>query len=149
ETDLDDEQRRGPDHEYSLEPGDRTIHQRRTGDQAQDQQSCAGQSCGKGREEPPQRYPGGQYETCGVTGSPGRVVAVPFRVTGYSSMIPRLSPIMAAWVRSLAPSFERMFLTRPFTVSSVIDSTSAICLLAFPEAISRSTSISALVRASS
>lgn len=39
----------------------------------------------------------------------------------YSSMIPRFNPIIAAWVRSLAPSLERMFLTRPLTVSSVID----------------------------
>jgi len=26
---------------------------------------------------------------------------------GYSSMIPRFSPIVTAWVRSFAPSFER------------------------------------------
>ena len=40
----------------------------------------------------------------------------------YSSMIPLFNPIMAAWVRSLAPNLERMFLTRPLTVSSVIES---------------------------
>ena len=40
----------------------------------------------------------------------------------YNSMIPLFSPIIAAWVRSLAPNFERMFLTRLFTVSSVIES---------------------------
>jgi hypothetical protein len=40
-------------------------------------------------------------------------------------------------------------LTRPLTVSSVIESRSAICLLAFPAAIRRSTLISAGVRASS
>ena len=40
----------------------------------------------------------------------------------YSSMIPLFSPIIAAWVRSFAPNFERMFLTRLFTVSSVIES---------------------------
>ena len=40
----------------------------------------------------------------------------------YSSMIPLFKPIIAAWVRSLAPNFERMFLTRLFTVSSVIES---------------------------
>ena len=40
----------------------------------------------------------------------------------YSSMIPLFNPIIAAWVRSLAPNFERMFLTRLFTVSSVIES---------------------------
>jgi hypothetical protein len=28
---------------------------------------------------------------------------------------------VTAWVRSFAPSFERMFLTCPLTVSSVID----------------------------
>jgi hypothetical protein len=43
-------------------------------------------------------------------------------VGNYSSMIPRLNPIITAWVRSLAPSLERMFFTRPLTVSSVIDS---------------------------
>jgi hypothetical protein len=40
----------------------------------------------------------------------------------YNSMIPLFNPIMAAWVRSFAPNFERMFLTRLFTVSSVIES---------------------------
>jgi hypothetical protein len=50
-------------------------------------------------------------------------------------MIPRLSPIMAAWVRSLARNLPRMFFTRPFTVSSVIESCAAISLLAFPPAI--------------
>ena len=35
-----------------------------------------------------------------------------------------------------------MFLTRPFTVSSVIERNSAICLFAFPAAISLRTSIS-------
>ena len=43
-------------------------------------------------------------------------------------MIPLFTPIMAAWVLSLAPNLERMFLTRLVTVSSVIDSRSAICL---------------------
>ena len=37
----------------------------------------------------------------------------------HSSMIPLFSPFIAAWVRSLAPSLDRMFFTRPFTVSSV------------------------------
>jgi hypothetical protein len=37
----------------------------------------------------------------------------------YRSMIPRFNPMMAACVRSLAFSFERMLLTRPLTVSSV------------------------------
>jgi hypothetical protein len=40
----------------------------------------------------------------------------------YSPMIPRFNPIIAACVRSLAPNLERMFLTRPLTVSSVIES---------------------------
>ena len=35
---------------------------------------------------------------------------------------PSLSPIIAAWVRSLAPNLERMDLTRLLTVSSVIES---------------------------
>src|SRR5260370_3452070 len=43
-------------------------------------------------------------------------------------MIPRLSPIMAAWVRSLAPSLERIFRTWPFTVSSLVESCAAITL---------------------
>jgi hypothetical protein len=37
-------------------------------------------------------------------------------------MIPRFKPIIAAWVRSFAPNLERMFLTLPFTVSSVMES---------------------------
>ena len=40
----------------------------------------------------------------------------------YSSMIPLFKPIMAAWVRSLAPNLERMDLTRLLTVSSVMES---------------------------
>ena len=36
-------------------------------------------------------------------------------------MIPRFSPIVTAWVRSLAPSLDRMFPTWLLTVSSVID----------------------------
>ena len=36
--------------------------------------------------------------------------------------MPRLMPIMAAWVRSLAASLERMLFTRPLTVSSLIES---------------------------
>ena len=44
-----------------------------------------------------------------------------FRVI-YSSMIPRFSPIVTAWVRSFATSLRRMFLTRLLTVSSVIES---------------------------
>ena len=39
-----------------------------------------------------------------------------------SSMIPLFNPMMAAWVRSLAPNLERMDLTRLLTVSSVIES---------------------------
>ena len=58
-------------------------------------------------------------------------------------MIPRLTPIIAACVRSLAPSFARIFFTRPFTVSSVTERRAAISLLAFPAAINRRTSISA------
>ena len=37
----------------------------------------------------------------------------------YSSMIPLFRPMIAAWVRSLASSFDRMLLTRPLIVSSV------------------------------
>jgi hypothetical protein len=33
-------------------------------------------------------------------------------------MMPLFRPMIAAWVRSLASSFNRMLLTRPFTVSS-------------------------------
>jgi len=40
----------------------------------------------------------------------------------YSSMIPLFMPIIAACVRSFAPNFERMDLTRLLTVSSVIES---------------------------
>ena len=41
---------------------------------------------------------------------------------GHNSIIPRFSAMVTAWVRSLALSLERMFLTWPFTVSSVIES---------------------------
>jgi hypothetical protein len=34
-------------------------------------------------------------------------------------MIPRLSAIVTAWVRSLAPGLARLLLMCPFTVSSV------------------------------
>jgi len=40
----------------------------------------------------------------------------------HSSMIPRFSAVVTAWVRSFAPSLRRMFLTRLLTVSSEIDS---------------------------
>ena len=46
----------------------------------------------------------------------------------YSSMIPRLSPITAACVRSSVPSFERMFRTWLLTASSVTESLAAISL---------------------
>jgi hypothetical protein len=39
----------------------------------------------------------------------------------YSSMIPRVSPIVTAWVRCLLPSLDRMCPTWFLTVSSVID----------------------------
>jgi len=67
----------------------------------------------------------------------------------YILMMPRFSPIIAACVRSWAPNFERIFLTRDLTVSSVIDNWSAICLLALPAAINLKTFTSAGVRASS
>ena len=51
-------------------------------------------------------------------------------------MIPRFSPMVTAWVRSLAPSLARMFFTWPFTVSSLMESWAAISLLAFPPEIS-------------
>ena len=49
-------------------------------------------------------------------------------------MIPRFSPRVTAWVRSLAPSLERMLFTWPLTVSSVIERSLATNLLAFPAA---------------
>jgi hypothetical protein len=61
----------------------------------------------------------------------------------YSSIMPRLRPTIAACVRSLASSFARMLLTRPFTVSSLMASWSAICLFALPSAIRRNTTTSA------
>ena len=51
-------------------------------------------------------------------------------------MIPRFTPIIAAWVRLFAPNLEMIFLTRPLTVSSVIESWLPISLLPFPAAIS-------------
>ena len=64
-------------------------------------------------------------------------------------MIPLFNPIIAACVRSWAPNLERMHLTRLLTVSSVMESWSAICLFALPAAISRNTLISAGVNVSS
>src|SRR5262245_5793592 len=69
--------------------------------------------------------------------------------THYRSMIPRFRPIVTACVRSFAASLARMFLTWPLTVSSVMRSRSAIILLAFPSAMSLSTSISRSDRSSS
>src|SRR6185503_10906097 len=60
----------------------------------------------------------------------------------YASMMPFLSPMTAACVRSLAPSFDRMFLTCPFTASSVMASLAAISLLDNPPAINVRTRIS-------
>jgi hypothetical protein len=42
--------------------------------------------------------------------------ADPPLLRGQSSIIPRLSAIVTAWVRSLAPSLERIFFTCPLTV---------------------------------
>ena len=57
-------------------------------------------------------------------------------------MIPRFNAIVTAWVRSLAPSLARMFLTWLLTVTSVSDSCAPISLLALPAATKRRTSIS-------
>ena len=57
-----------------------------------------------------------------IVGTPKRYRADPSFEGRYSSMIPRFNPIVTAWVRSLARSLERMFLTWPLTVSSVIES---------------------------
>src|SRR5215475_8308277 len=64
-------------------------------------------------------------------------------------MIPRLRPMATAWVRSFAPNFSMMCLMCTFTVSSVMKSFSAISRFRFPPAISRNTSISRSVSASS
>jgi hypothetical protein len=63
-------------------------------------------------------------------------------VSRYSSRNPRRRPIVTAWVRSLAPSLDRMLRTCPFTVSSLICRRSATTLLEHPPAICLSTSIS-------
>src|ERR1700729_1246754 len=44
----------------------------------------------------------------------------------HRPMMPRFTPIMAACVRSFARSFESIFFTRLFTVSSLIQSCAAI-----------------------
>ena len=62
-------------------------------------------------------------------------------------MIPRLSPIVTACVRSFAPSFSRMLPTWLFTVSSRTESWAAISLFAFPNAISFKTSDMSLTQA--
>ena len=55
-------------------------------------------------------------------------------------MIPRLSPMVTACVRSFAPSLSRMLPTWLFTVSSRTESWAAISLFAFPSAISQDSS---------
>jgi hypothetical protein len=45
----------------------------------------------------------------------------PFRGI-YSSMIPRFSAVVTAWVRSLAPSLASIFVTWLLTVSSAMQS---------------------------
>ena len=57
-------------------------------------------------------------------------------------MIPRCSAIVTACVRSLAPNLERTLEMWFLTVVSPMQSLSAICLLALPAPIKRSTSIS-------
>ncbi len=68
----------------------------------------------------------------GIHGSPERVKQIETPEAGigpslfpgwdYSWIIPRFNPIVTAWVRSLAPSLESMFVTWLLTVSSVIKS---------------------------
>jgi len=53
--------------------------------------------------------------------------------------MPRFNPMVTACVRSLARSFDRIFVTWLLTVSSVMAILAAISLFAFPAAISRST----------
>jgi hypothetical protein len=47
---------------------------------------------------------------------------VPSKPALQDWIMPRLTPIIAACVLSVAPSLERIFLTRPLTLSSVIES---------------------------
>src|SRR6202012_574715 len=60
----------------------------------------------------------------------------------YRFMIPRLTAMVTACVRSFAPSFDKMFFTCIFAVSSETDSLSARDLLEFPASIKCKTSIS-------
>src|SRR5580765_1832035 len=71
------------------------------------------------------------------------------RLQHYISMIPLFNPMVTAWVRSLAPSLDKMLRMWAFTVCSEMERLSAIILLAFPAATSRKISISRLVNASS
>src|SRR5579872_6068396 len=57
-----------------------------------------------------------------------------------SSMIPRLSAMVTACARSLAPSLDKMLETRLLMVASATHRTSAICLFELPAATSRRTS---------
>src|SRR5262249_41560506 len=95
-------------------------------DEPHDQQPQSRQACRECREEPSHRCPVRRYKDGRNPDEPRKSSArTLFRVdelSAQTSMMPRLIPIIAPWVRSLAPSFERMFFTRPLTVSSVIES---------------------------
>jgi hypothetical protein len=72
-----------------------------------------------------------------------------YRWRASNSMIPRFSAMVTACDRSFAASLESMLEMWFLTVVSPIASLSAICLLALPAPIKRSTSISRELRASS
>ena len=134
-----------------VQRGNGARNERGSADEPHDEETHARPAASEGREEPAHNTPTRAYGIESGARNPrkGRQPIL-FRVD-YSPgpMMPRLIPMIAAWVRSLAPSFDRMFLTRPLIVSSVTASRSAICLLALPAAISRRTSTSAGVSDSS
>src|SRR5262249_1332370 len=133
----------------AVQRGHRPTNECGSADEPQDGEAHAWPAASEGREEPAHNTPTPAYgiDSARATLKRGAPDTLSSRQASVP-MMPRFSPMRAACVRSFAPSFERMILTRLLTVSSEIDSCAAICLLALPPAISRSTSISAVVRAS-
>src|SRR5262249_4061297 len=125
----------------AVQRGHRPTNECGSADEPQDGEAHAWPAASEGREEPAHNTPTPAYgiDWARATLKGGAPDTLSSRQASVP-MMPRFSPMMAACVRSFAPSFERMILTRLLTVSSEIDSCAAICLLALPPAISRSTS---------
>ncbi len=103
---------------------DAIMDQKNPGNEPQQEKTYPGQPFGNMENNRCKRNLDSKLRRCVVAGESPRTVAgirLFRRVTargGYSSMMPRFRPIVTAWVWSLAPSLERIFLTCPLTVSS-------------------------------